>query len=90
LLTFLPFLQTANSLVISIWDFWILVEIERAWKKVIYDGSIPVGPGGMTTSIGETAPTLAAVGTLFDSISGLSSKNWGIREYQTYFAFAQG
>jgi len=51
-----------------------LVEIERAWKNEIYEGSIPVGPGGMTTSIGETAPTLAGVGTLFDSINGLNSK----------------
>jgi len=51
-----------------------LVEIERAWKKEIYEGSIPVGPGGMTTSIGASDPTLAAVGTLFDSTRGLNSK----------------
>jgi len=51
-----------------------LVEIERAWKNEIYEGSIPVGPGGMTTSIGATDPTLAAVGTLLDSIIGLTSK----------------
>jgi len=51
-----------------------LVEIERAWKNEIYDGSIPVGPGGITTSIGATDPTLAAVGTLFYSINGLTSK----------------
>jgi len=48
--------------------------MERAWKNEIYDGSIPVGPGGITTSIGDTEPTLAAVGTLFDSINGLNSK----------------
>jgi len=51
-----------------------LVEIERAWKNPIYEGSIPVGPGGIITSIGATDPTLAAVGTLFDSTIGLSSK----------------
>jgi len=48
--------------------------MDKAWKKEIYDGSIPVGPGGMTISRGETAPTLAAVGTLLDSMTGLNSK----------------
>lgn len=48
--------------------------MERAWKNEIYEGSIPVGPGGMTTSMGAIAPTLAGVGTLFDSINGLISK----------------
>jgi len=53
--------------------------MDKAWKKVIYDGSIPVGPGGITISIGATEPTLAAVGTLLDSISGLNSKT-GVSE----------
>jgi len=35
--------------------------MDKAWKNEIYDGSIPVGPGGITTSSGETAPSLAAV-----------------------------
>jgi len=48
--------------------------MDKAWKKEIYDGSIPVGPGGITTSIGATDPNLAAVGTLLDSITGLNSK----------------
>lgn len=56
-----------------------MVEIERAWKNEIYDGSIPVGPGGITISSGDTDPTLAAVGTLFDSINGLNS-NTGASE----------
>jgi len=30
-----------------------LVEIYKAWKKEIAEGSIPVGPGGITTSIFE-------------------------------------
>jgi len=50
------------------------VVIDRAWKKLIWDGSRPVGPGGIITSIGATEPTLAGVGTLFDSMIGLSSK----------------
>lgn len=33
--------------------------MERAWKKEIMDGSIPVGPGGMETSRGAVWPTLA-------------------------------
>lgn len=48
--------------------------IERAWKKEIYDGSSPVGPGGTTTSTGAVTPTLATVSNLLDSIRGLSSK----------------
>jgi len=35
------------------------VEIYKAWKKEIAEGSIPVGPGGIVTSMGETIPTLA-------------------------------
>jgi len=48
--------------------------MDKAWKKEIYEGSIPVGPGGMTTSSGAKDPTLAAVGTLLDSMRGLNSK----------------
>jgi len=40
----------------------------KAWKKLICDGSKPVGPAGTAKSIGERAPTLASVGTLFASI----------------------
>ena len=39
--------------------FSILVEIDNAWKNEICEGSMPVGPGGMKTSIGANAPTLA-------------------------------
>jgi len=35
------------------------VEICKAWKKLIYEGSRPVGPSGMVTEIGATTPTLA-------------------------------
>jgi len=52
----------------------ILVDIYRAWKNEIIEGSIPVGPGGTITSHWEIIPTLAAVLTLLDSIMGLSSK----------------
>jgi len=37
------------------------VVILRAWKNPIWDGSIPVGPGGTITSTGATTPTLATV-----------------------------
>lgn len=35
------------------------MEIYKAWKKPIYEGSIPVDPGGMMTSQVEMAPALA-------------------------------
>ncbi len=45
----------------------------KAWKKLICDGSKPVGPAGTAKSTGETTPTLASVGILLDSIWFLSS-----------------
>ena len=50
------------------------MEIYKAWKKEMAEGSIPVGPGGMTTSMLEIYPTLAGAETLFFSMMGLSSK----------------
>lgn len=50
------------------------MEIYKAWKNEIYDGSIPVGPGGIMTSLGAITPTLAAAATLLASILGLRSK----------------
>lgn len=64
-LTFLPTVQTLKSLVIYIWPFTILVEIINAWKKLICDGSSPVGPAGTVKSTGATTPILASVGILF-------------------------
>ena len=63
-----------------LFTFWILVEILRAWKNEIYDGSIPVGPGGMVTSTGETAPTLAAVWTLLASMMGFKSNTGSLEK----------
>jgi len=37
----------------------ILVEIDKAWKNEIYDGSKPVEPAGTTTVHGAKIPTLA-------------------------------
>jgi len=53
--------------------------MDKAWKNEIYDGSNPVGPGGIVTSIGAVAPTLAAVLTLFASMIGFTS-NTGANE----------
>jgi hypothetical protein len=78
--TFFPAVHTLKSLVIWIWAFSIFVETWRAWKKLICDGSNPVAPGGMTKSIGETAPTLASVATLSASIFSLSSNTgWSVK-----------
>ena len=46
----------------------------RAWKKLICEGSSPVGPAGTVKSTGETTPTRASVGSLLASILFLSSK----------------
>eukprot|EP00919_Chromeraceae_sp_WS-2016_P000810 GHVR01002083.1.p2 GENE.GHVR01002083.1~~GHVR01002083.1.p2 ORF type:complete len:100 (+),score=4.01 GHVR01002083.1:3193-3492(+) len=72
--TFFPTVVTLKSLVISICPFTIFVEILKAWKKLIWDGSSPVGPARQVKSIGAIAPTLASVGSLFVSIFFLSSK----------------
>lgn len=50
-----------------------MVEIDKAWKKPIYEGSIPVGPGGITKSMLEIIPALAPAAILFSSMIGLSS-----------------
>jgi hypothetical protein len=44
----------------------------RAWKKLIWEGSRPVGPAGTVKSIGAVEPTLASVGTLLASSLVLS------------------
>jgi len=51
-----------------------LVEICKAWKKLIYEGSNPVGPPGIVTSQGAILPGLATAYTLLDSITYLSSE----------------
>lgn len=50
------------------------MEIDKAWKKEMAEGSIPVGPGGITTSTGEMIPTLAGALTLLASMIGFNSK----------------
>ena len=71
-LIFFPFVHTLKSFVISIWPLLILVEMLRAWKKLIWEGSSPVGPAGTVKSIGAVEPTLASVGTLLASSLDLS------------------
>jgi len=60
--------------------------MESAWKNEIYDGSRPVGPGGIVTSIGAIAPTLAGVLTLFDSIIGLISNTGAYEKIKPTFS----
>jgi hypothetical protein len=52
----------------------IFVEIDKAWKKPIYEGSIPVVPGWMNTSTGDSVPTFATASLLLDSIIDFNSK----------------
>jgi hypothetical protein len=50
----------------------ILVAIASAWKNDVFDGSSDVGPEGIVTSLGATAPTRAAAPTLYRAISSLT------------------
>lgn len=61
--------------------------IFKAWKKEIYEGSIPVGPAGTVTSTGETTPTLATVAILLDSIIGINSKTGASDTTKANFPF---
>jgi len=57
----------------------------RAWKKEIWDGSIPVGPGGIITSMGAVPPTLAEVSTLLASMTVLRSKTVSLEKMNPTF-----
>ena len=48
--TFSPALTTVTSERISIAPLLILVAMLRVWKKLVCDGSMPVGPAGTVTS----------------------------------------
>jgi len=67
-----------------------LVEIDKAWKKPIYDGSIPVGPGGIEKSMFEIIPDLAPASILLLSIIGLSSATGKSVKTKANFYFKRG
>mmetsp|Transcript_27974 Transcript_27974/g.27652 ORF Transcript_27974/g.27652 Transcript_27974/m.27652 type:complete len:221 (+) Transcript_27974:398-1060(+) len=71
--TLSPALIRCTSLTISMVPLLILVAIPRAWKKEVWEGSMPVGPAGTRTSLGATTPTRAAAPTLYLSISAFTS-----------------
>mmetsp|Transcript_4329 Transcript_4329/g.10910 ORF Transcript_4329/g.10910 Transcript_4329/m.10910 type:complete len:218 (-) Transcript_4329:379-1032(-) len=60
--TFSPTFRMGNSDTNSIWPLTILVPMFNAWKKEVWDGSMPVGPEGKFMSTIETWPLLAAAG----------------------------
>jgi ABC-type cobalamin transport system ATPase subunit len=49
------------------------------------EGSIPVGPGSMTTSQGAVFPTLAGVSTLLASMMGLNSNTGSFEKMNPTF-----
>jgi hypothetical protein len=59
--------------VISMVPLLILVAIPRAWKKEVWEGSMPVPPEGMCTSLGASRPTRAGAPTLYLAISSFRS-----------------
>ncbi|KAG4159895.1 hypothetical protein ERO13_D02G201150v2 [Gossypium hirsutum] len=50
----------------------ILVGMLSTWEKEVCEGSSPVLPGGMTTSMGATRPTRAGAPTLYLATSSLT------------------
>ncbi|KFM29127.1 hypothetical protein F751_5483, partial [Auxenochlorella protothecoides] len=62
--TFSPGLIRCTSDTISTVPLLILVEMFRAWKKEVWDGSMPVFPAYTVTSLGATRPTRAGAPTL--------------------------
>lgn len=52
-----------------------LVGMPSAWKKDVLPGSMPVGPAGTMTSIGENAPALAGAATLLLFLVSISPRD---------------
>jgi len=75
---------------VSICPLTIFVVIDKAWKKEIWDGSIPVGPGGITTSHWASCPTLAAAGIVNPSILGFNSKTGSLVKIYPHYVFKIG
>ena len=67
-----------------------MVETFKAWKKLIWEGSRPVGPAGQAKSMGDRAPTLASVGTLLDSICCLRVKTGASEKMKAIFSLRSG
>ena len=51
---------------ISMVPLEIFVAMERAWKKDVFSGPMPVFPLGTKTSTGAMAPALAGAATLIN------------------------
>mmetsp|Transcript_49752 Transcript_49752/g.138184 ORF Transcript_49752/g.138184 Transcript_49752/m.138184 type:complete len:246 (-) Transcript_49752:105-842(-) len=72
--TFSPVFRIGNSDTSSIWPLTIFVPMFRAWKKFVWDGSIPVGPEGKFNAATATWPAFAADNRLcLLSVSWMSS-----------------
>merc|ERR1740137_472316 len=69
-----PVVIRGTSLMISMVPLVILVGMDRAWKKEVFSGPIPVFWAGTTTSRGARAPALAGALTLSASNMSLISK----------------
>jgi hypothetical protein len=62
----------------------------KAWKKLICDGSKPVGPAGTAKSTGETTPTLASVGILLASILVFKVKTGASQKIRAILSLSNG
>mmetsp|Transcript_32804 Transcript_32804/g.70805 ORF Transcript_32804/g.70805 Transcript_32804/m.70805 type:complete len:272 (+) Transcript_32804:261-1076(+) len=63
--TLSPVVKILKSLTNSICPFTILVPMFKAWKKEVWEGSIPVGPEGMNQSTMDVCPAFAADSLLY-------------------------
>mmetsp|Transcript_22829 Transcript_22829/g.63106 ORF Transcript_22829/g.63106 Transcript_22829/m.63106 type:complete len:221 (+) Transcript_22829:188-850(+) len=68
-----PCFTSCTSFTISMVPLVILVAIPRAWKKEVWEGSIPVDPAGTCTSQGAIRFTRAGAPTLYLLISSFTS-----------------
>lgn len=64
--------------------------MDKAWKNPIWDGSIPVGPGGRVQFKFEIIPALAPAQILLASMIGLSSATGSFEKTKATFCFNNG
>jgi hypothetical protein len=79
-LTLSPALMSGTSEIISMVPLVILVGMERAWKKEVFSGPMPVFWAGTVTSSGARAPALAGAFTLLASSRSLHNDTTHVRQ----------
>jgi hypothetical protein len=73
--------MSGTSEIISMVPLVILVGMERAWKKEVFSGPMPVFWAGTVTSSGARAPALAGAFTLLASSRSLHDDTTCVRQF---------